>query len=765
MGSSLSLLQSKDKRRRSNRLSKPPQNQATPICPASRSPLQPTEQTLSLPSTPTAWQNPWTGISVPMSPSDIVSPNPRSQSFSSKPLRREATWKSNGPPVAQRSAHGTAEIWPQAPTPAPSRRGSMYGRASFHPSEIATFQPTTLQSNPQSPLMGQPKRSYSVHSPSQKSKNGVQRPTLDMFASVNSHSRVNSQDSLPTRRRSLLIRPGVATRKTTKSISPTFLSGPYENCTVSPGPHDASFKPTRSPFLPHEDIIFNDYEPLSQLRPPTPSDFGYTHLGALKLGSLRIVNGSASPCSSDRTRLGRAGSPTPEAILDNVNSTDLLPSVETGNVSRPTSPGGLGFAKYNSILDNATGLDHDRGNLPSATDVPAGNMPCYQVTSGGSDVPATMLNIPPVPAARVDIDLPASPFSFDESPTSISGQRAELRGAQDEGISVHGKERAPIPILEKVPERHLSYSSCASSHRKVDSGYSSATSHRTSIDSHASLRRSPGFRRLTLGDSPRDLELRDMNTYPRTGNQPPMNHHFILQDQKLHYRQDICERPTSLSSVQRGRPQLQVNDHLRGSSLPLPKPSGRALSPPLYCAQLRNLESATSKSSSSTSPHMNDFKTGQVDESLYWSYGLEGSSYPYSATLPASIGCGFRGEINQGAGFSRHTTALPTSHPASHSQHNDSIKEYREKSEDGNPRESQTSDAIRQYRRYSSGVNPEIWLPLSMNDILPSIRAAEQPSNGIFAEPPRGRARSRSIGYQHRRTSGQQPLYFTEVYA
>ncbi|GLA99105.1 hypothetical protein AtubIFM57143_007407 [Aspergillus tubingensis] len=52
--------------------------------------------------------------------------------------------------------------------------------------------------------------------------------------------------------------------------------------------------------------------PATRFRPATPNEFEYTHLGALKLGSLRVVNGSASPCPSDRTRLNRPNSPNPE---------------------------------------------------------------------------------------------------------------------------------------------------------------------------------------------------------------------------------------------------------------------------------------------------------------------------------------------------------------------------------------------------------------------------------------------------------------------
>ncbi|BCS24724.1 uncharacterized protein APUU_41168S [Aspergillus puulaauensis] len=764
MGSSFSL-QSKDKRRRSNRLSKPPQNQAVPGCSDSLSSWQ-LDQALSLPSTPTLWQNPWTGVSVPISPKDpkdpkdAVPPNPRSQSVSSTPVRRTTTWNSNKRPIAGRNAHSSADIWSQSPAspgPAPSRRESVYGRTSFHPSEIATFQPTTLQSNPQSPLMGQPKRSYSVHSPPQNPKNGVQRRTLDKLASINSHSRVNSQESLPIRRRSLLIRPGVATRKATKSIPPTFFSGQYQNETVPPAPRNTPFTPTEPAFITHEGIVYNDLEPLSSLRPPTPSDHGYTHLGALKLGSLRVVNGSASPCPSDRTRLCHTGSPTPEAISETMNSTDLLRPVEGSNCgSRPTSPGGLEIyvKKCPPVFNNARDLDHVMGGFPREVEKDGVAMTDCQVTPGKNDIPATTLNIPSAPSARNGLDFPISPFSFDESPTSdIPHRRAVFREAEDEGISISEKERVPTSVSEKVPERNLSYSSHASSHRKMDSGYSSATSHRTSIDSHASLRRAPGFRKFALGDSARDFESHDANTPSTTDYQNPVNHRPMLQD-KLGCRPDFCGRPMSVSRIQRDQPQIQVNGRARGLSLPLPRASGDAACLPLYCAH--NLES-TRASTMLPSIILGscDPGTGQVDESLCWACGLGGASYPYSTLPTTQMGCLFEGGANQGANFGRHSA----DHHDMHNKHHCTAHGYRTRSEHGSRRKSFSAIATRQHHRHSGGVKSDIWLPVARNNFL-SYLTAEQPNNGYATEPLRGRTRSRAIAHQYPGPSEQQPSYF-----
>ncbi|KAL4868760.1 hypothetical protein BDV12DRAFT_185648 [Aspergillus spectabilis] len=679
MGSSLSF-QSRDKRGRSNRLSKPPQNQATLSSPISRSPHQPAEQALSLPSTPTAWQNPWTSISVPAGPDDTAPPGVRSQSFSSGPLRRQTTWNLNEAPVTQRSTHTTADVWPLSPTSPvlPSgRRGSLYGRASFHPATTATFQPTTLQSNPQSPLIGPPKRSYSVHSPSQKSKNGVQRRTLDRFASFNSQSRVNGQD-LPIRRRSLLMRPGVATRTEAKDAPPTFVSGPCHSSIVSPDPHHVRDS-SRPPFLTHENVMLSAIEPFPQLRPPTPSDFGYTHLGALKLGSLRVVNGSASPCSSDRTRLGHASSPAPEPNFDNRDSTNLLCPVEIGGcVSRPMSPSGLNVcANYRPIIINSTGLEYIVGNQHSESD-PSGGASCRRNAPSRNDIPATMLNIPPVSAARDNVDFPASPFSFEKSPTLTIGHRMTgLPETGDEGISVGDKEIGPGSVPAKIPERHLSYSSCASSHRKVDSGYSSATSHRTSIDSHASLRRSPGFRRFILGGSSRDTEPCESETPSKIGNQLPMDRHLSLHGQKPF----VHNRPTSMSGVQWRRPQVQANGRLRGSSLPVSGSSGCTFSSPLYCAQLRSINSATSDLPSSiTTTQINP--SGVEEIKLCVGDESHDSLYTNSAIYPASMNCHFECDAHSVPCIDGHTAGSPSGQPALRNPHQSSAQAWGANSED-----------------------------------------------------------------------------------
>ncbi|KAL4875575.1 hypothetical protein BJY04DRAFT_162033 [Aspergillus karnatakaensis] len=706
MGSSLSL-QSRDKRRRSNRLSKPPQNQATLGSPSLRPSHQPVDQALSLPPTPTAWQDPWTGSAATVDGDNIVSSNVRSQSFSFGPLRHQ-TWSHHGSLATRRNTQITADACPQSPTssaPSPERRSSFYKRASFQPSATATYQPTTLQSNPQTPLIGPPKRSYSVHCPPKKPSNSAQRLTLERFSSFNPHSKMNDQGPVPIRRRSLLMRPGVATRTATRDITPTLHSGPCLNGITSPNPpypHDCY----RPPLLTHENILLNGIEPFPQLRPPTPSDFGYSHLGTLQLGSLRVVNGSASPCSSDRTRLGHAGSPLPDATVNISNPMNPSYSVDFGECApRPVSPSGLSvYANYQSIISDSTDstkFDHIMENRHIESVPPARETCRQRQTPARSDIPATMLSIPAVSTVGDAFDFPASPFSFENSPTFTSGHRMKgLREVDDEGISVCAEENTIIAADNKVPERHVSYSSCASSHRKVDSGYSSATSHRTSIDSHASLRRSPGFRKFALERSFTATELCNWNV---PGNQSALVRRLSFQNQ----RHIVCSRPTSMSETHPLRPQAQANGRLRGSSLPVSGSSGRPSIPPFYCAQLRSTN---------------------------------------LANYAVAKDCHNEWDIQMEASTDGHGPGLPIGEPALRRQHQYPAQAHRSQAGFSFPLHAPSCDTSSHDER-SSCVATGDWLSLSAIDPQASLSFPE-PGNRTVMEPPRGRTRSRSIECQ-----------------
>ena len=110
--------------------------------------------------------------------------------------------------------------------------------------------------------------------------------------------------------------PGVATRTSrTASLGP-----PPEEEQRDPA-HDYYYNPTLSEESPLSQLELLDFdEEWAPPAPPmprseTPSDLDYTHLGGLRLGSLRVVNGRASPVPSELSR-HLTGASTPNLKRD-----------------------------------------------------------------------------------------------------------------------------------------------------------------------------------------------------------------------------------------------------------------------------------------------------------------------------------------------------------------------------------------------------------------------------------------------------------------
>ncbi|KEY82256.1 hypothetical protein BA78_3096, partial [Aspergillus fumigatus] len=259
----------------------------------------------------------------------------------------------------------------------------------------------------------------------------------------------------------------------------------------------------------------------TQVRPPTPSDSEYTHLGNLKLGSLRVVNGSASPSPSERSRLDEA----------------------RGSFAEPDENAGQSGASWR---------DRDVGqNIADAS--PTSEWPenatsrsvrrlveeCLQDASEGQPVKkplSSLLRIPSLSDSKKFDDFPASPFSFEKSPINIypQGQDPYLSSKEidDEGISVADDgeifDHRATPTATEKPDTMKS----GRLHRKADSGYSSANSvrslqdgcSRASIDSQASRRHSLDYHPFALGDTARTFQPRE-----ESSNQLVMRRHVSLQ--------------------------------------------------------------------------------------------------------------------------------------------------------------------------------------------------------------------------------------------
>lgn len=386
MGNSQSSL-AKEESRRANRLSKP-------LTKRSSAPPPPPEpdNSSSLGSGLIGWQNPWVGH-------NISSPVEKRGSYPKKADIPPTLFETESPeesPTAERSFDYNPVI---------ERRRSARPRLMTVGSRRTSYQSDTCSQS--SPVSEQPpSRASSTRTALQRHNSAVYE---NDGTSSNTHFLVGNQRFSLTRRRSLLTRPGVATRRTTGTVRrvPSPIGEP--ECQSDDPAESAESAALQWP-LP---VSPRSPSPVRPPRPTSPTDTRYTQLGALKLGSLRVVNGSASPCPSDRTTLS-----------------------STAPVS------GLG-------LENLEVTVPSRG---------------------------TTLDIPLFPDLKKSDDLPGSPFSFEKSPTITVAPKSKAifpTDVDDEGVVLFDDTRFQ---LDKSTASVGVARSTSRSLNKSDSGYSSATS-------------------------------------------------------------------------------------------------------------------------------------------------------------------------------------------------------------------------------------------------------------------------------------------------
>ncbi|KAJ5894401.1 hypothetical protein N7495_006092 [Penicillium taxi] len=264
MGNSQSTL-SKDERR-CNRLSKPLTKKklaalSSPVLP---SPNDPQELSSGL----IGWQNPWVGSSISES------------GRSNYPRRGEIP-----PTVYETEPVSPGQSIAETPTP-----GSIHNINDLNwepPSPNSRSFSFTRSARRPSTGYSEPLRRANSFQANQKHQSRIyENPDA---AASNTHFLVGNQRFSLTRRRSLLTRPGVATRRTAGQIPllPSSL-GDYADEFVESDALQWPLPPRQKslPAAPH-------------IRPSSPTDTQYTQLGALKLGSLRVVN----PSPNERTTL------------------------------------------------------------------------------------------------------------------------------------------------------------------------------------------------------------------------------------------------------------------------------------------------------------------------------------------------------------------------------------------------------------------------------------------------------------------------------
>ncbi|KAE8376843.1 hypothetical protein BDV26DRAFT_293755 [Aspergillus bertholletiae] len=419
------------------------------------------------------------------------------------------------------------------------------------------------------------------------------------------------------RRRSLLTRPGIATRRSVRGAAPRFPSPVGQELGFSLSCTDESSEPFQWPLRDCEDTVLHCANQLAEVRPATPGDFGYTHLGALKLGSLRVVNGSASPCPSDRSRL-RPSSPTQDTSA--AHTTELHWSrdnlTDPSEMATSSSPDMSGHQSVpEEIWDPvAIPVSEHRGNGPN-NKIPSNNR--HRPYLCRARPSTSIVQIPSFPDMTRYEDLPTSPFSFEKSPIITTSHGFDVKEAEDEAIYVSDDE-TPLDFMRETskdvpPPRRISYS-----HRKADSGYSSAASVRSlqdnrtraSLDSQESMQQPSGYRRFTLGGS-KDTRLCNIENHSGLSKQLSMGRHLSLQGPKMSPRGVPSGWSTNMATMCHEMPQISASGRPRSLSFSSPQHPGYTKSLSRYCTQLRHLE-ASSSGASPSSKHIPDIAVIQT---------------------------------------------------------------------------------------------------------------------------------------------------------
>ncbi|OGM40861.1 hypothetical protein ABOM_010752 [Aspergillus bombycis] len=596
MGSFLSI-QSGNKQRRPNRLSKPPST-FTSRSASCRSPHQTSGVDSPVAPNRAPWQDSSTVASVSISSPDPKSNDRRSQSILSVSLQSETPWTGINRPGKRQPVPGEPNHV-RLDTSHSGVPGPLCRRASFQPSR----EPDTLHSAPRSPSdqPGPPRRSYSVHSAAQGTRSAIHQSSLEEAASSNTHFMIDSPGFSLIRRRSLLTRPGIATRRSVRGVAQRCPSPIGQELGFSPSCTGESPQLFQWPPIDCEDPVLQHTNPLAEVRPPTPGDFGYTHLGALKLGSLRVVNGSASPCPSDRSRL-RPSSPAEETSA--VHTTELRWSRE---YLTQNDPSGMVTSSSLDMGDHQSGPEVIWGPVAApvseytSDDGPNGisSNNGYVPNLFRSKPPTSTVQIPPFPDVTRYEDFPASPFSFEKSPIIATSHNLYAKEAEDEAIYVSDDE-TPLEFKRETSQEVPCPRRMSHSHRKVDSGYSSAASVRSlqdsrtraSVDSQESTQRPPGYRRFTLGGS-KSIELCNIENHLELSQQLPINRHLNLQGPRMSPSGVPRGWSTDRATMCHEAPQISVGGRPRSLSFTSQHP-GHTISLSRYCTQLRHLEAPSS---------------------------------------------------------------------------------------------------------------------------------------------------------------------------
>ncbi|RAL08685.1 uncharacterized protein BO97DRAFT_198193 [Aspergillus homomorphus CBS 101889] len=764
------------RRRRSNRLSKPPPKQATVGSADSPAFHQPSPASSSACLQPTAaWQNPWTGASIPISTYtyDSGSSGRRSHSLPSVTYHPGKQWPSvNATRKCQSIVKEPQGSILRSPTASTVGSSTMSRRASFQPSRQDTFRSANSRTDPQSPTDQQPKRSYSTHSTPHRTPSAIRRSTIEEAKSSNTHFMVDSQGFSLIRRRSLLTRPGVATRRSTRDSTrrqPPMIDQGSEPLNTYTNMH---YPPRQGLSSDVRESTPRPAVPSAQLRPPTPNELEYTHLGALKLGSLRVVNGSASPCPSDRTRLKCPESPGPDIQSECASGMESIRFERQDNL-HPLMEG----SSFEQPCLAPSRIMNNLGHLPASesyTHLSGGELPTSQATPSnvvGGRPTTYSLQIPDSVGYPKHEDLPASPFSFERSPTIPDSLTLCTSATSPEGVSVPASIRAdafpPRGHMKEHRHRIPPYS-----HPVAESGYSFGTSihfyhnHQAARFSQPRVpaqSRSESFS-STHGNGSKNVQHWRSTGSPDTTKQPRVHRQLSLQVRSSRRGPEVPDRSAFISSMCHETQQPRPYGRFRSTSFTVLQDSNGYMSSPQYCGQLRSLEASSSDSDCmSPSTQRAQTVTSQSPSSLpyrnrYSSFSDVGMS---NVSIHDPLLGNRKGSVCHHGAESYLAVHLPAE-IAPRNIHYESIRTCPSLSEDSSTSTSQngaTSDCGTQGggSSSSSSTHSDSWRHKAANDTYhllvaeEKLKLCDERVKTMASETARGRSRSRTIEHRGRR--------------
>lgn len=270
---------------------------------------------------------------------------------------------------------------------------------------------------------------------------------------LSSVSPLSSRDELrdepiypPTRRSSF--QPGMATRPIDKSSQ----ACPVPEPATPVEERHYAVNPTTEAFQEHPKETELDEEewkpPPPMIRTETPAGLDYTHLGGLRLGSLHIVNGRASPAPSELSKLFKTSRPV-DARRD--VSSDYAESICDADDQTSQLPRKTPLGRTVSMSSLYTTHDPQQEASPHLLEshVPVDTWPALPPTPRSLPDRASMM------ASEYIAELPNSPFTSQRPRSSTESViRHSIGPATDNDEKVED-DAAKSPLADSVLDRAI----------------------------------------------------------------------------------------------------------------------------------------------------------------------------------------------------------------------------------------------------------------------------------------------------------------------